>query len=180
MSYLNPLKIESSIYIIRSQKVMMDSDLASLYGVSTKVLNQAIKRNHKRFPLDFMFKINAKEYTNLRSQFVTSSLQHGGRRNLPYAFTENGIAMLSSVLSSERAIQVNITIIRVFTKLRKLLRANESIADKVQKIKKVTLNNFQIIFDKLDEVQEEIYVLKRNTPPLCPKRKKIGLIRDKK
>jgi len=108
--------IMNKIYLIRGQKVMLDSDLAELYNVRTKVLNQAVKRNFRRFPADFMFQLLEKEYENLRSQYVTSSW--GGRRGYPFVFTEQGVAMLSSVLNSERAILVNIHIIRVFTRMR--------------------------------------------------------------
>ena len=113
--------ISQKIYIIRGKKVMIDEDLAALYGVETKALNQAIKRNSTRFPDDFMFTLNRTETKNLRSQFVTSSSKYGGRRYLPHAFTEQGVAMLSSVLNSDRAIQVNIQIMRMFTRLREML-----------------------------------------------------------
>jgi hypothetical protein len=107
---------------------MLDSDLAVLYGVETRVLNQAVKRNLERFPEDFMFQLAAGEFENLKSQFVTSSLSnYGGRRKLPYVFTEQGVAMLSSVLNSERAIQVNIGIMRTFVNMRKMLSTNEEI-----------------------------------------------------
>ena len=115
-------KIEKVIYLIRGEKVMLDRDLASLYDVETKVLNRAVKRNLKRFPLDFMFQLTAEEAENLRCQFGTSSLSHGGRRYLPYVFTEQGVAMLSTVLNSERAISVNIEIMRAFVKLRRCSR----------------------------------------------------------
>lgn len=111
--------IVNKILEFRGVKVMLDSDLAQLYGVETKVLNQAVKRNMKRFPVDFMFQLDEDEFANLMSQFVTSSW--GGRRKLPFVFTEQGVAMLSSVLSSDRAIEVNIRIIRIFTRLRLLL-----------------------------------------------------------
>src|SRR4030042_6237664 len=111
--------IENKILFIRGKKVMLDKDLAMLYGVETKVLNQAIKRNITRFPEDFMFQLTSEEFQNLRSQIVTSSW--GGQRYFPYAFTENGVAMLSSVLNSERAVDVNIQIMRTFTRLREML-----------------------------------------------------------
>ncbi|MCF8060713.1 MAG: ORF6N domain-containing protein [Bacteriovoracaceae bacterium] len=114
-------QIKEMIYVIRGQKVMLNSDLAKLYGVETKVLNQAIKRNLRRFPDDFMFRLSIDEHGILRSQFVTSSLEHGGRRYQPLVFTENGVAMLSSILKSETAIDVNIAIMRIFTKLRSFL-----------------------------------------------------------
>src|SRR5258705_4797833 len=110
--------IERRIYLIRGQKVMIDEDLAELYGVPTKRLNQQVSRNRKRFPDDFMFRLNKTEAENLRLQFATSRSGHGGRRSLPYVFTEQGVAMLSSVLNSEQAIEVNITIMRAFVKLR--------------------------------------------------------------
>ncbi len=111
--------VVNKIYFIRGQKVMLDRDLASLYGVETKRLNEAVKRNIKRFPFDFMFQLNEKEFLNLKSQFATSSW--GGSRKLPFAFTEQGVSMLSSVLNSDRAISVNIQIMRIFTKIRQAL-----------------------------------------------------------
>ncbi len=128
---LHEEKIVNRIFLIRNKKVMFDKDLAELYGVETKVLNHAVKRNIMRFPTDFMFQLNEKESAiwsnvNLRSQIVTSSLSYGGNRYLPYVFTEQGIAMLSSVLKSETAIEVNIQIIRTFTKLREMLSSQEN------------------------------------------------------
>jgi hypothetical protein len=120
--------VERLIYVVRGQRVMFDADLARLYGVPTKALLQAVKRNASRFPLDFMFQTNRQEFADLRSQIVTSSDAHGGRRYLPYAFTEWGVAMLSSVLNSERAVQVNIAVIRTFVRLRQLLAANRAVA----------------------------------------------------
>ncbi len=123
--------IERKIHIVREQKVMLDSDLAALYGVETRVLNQAVKRNLQRFPEDFMFQITKEEFENLKSQFVTSSLgNYGGRRKLPYVFTEQGVAMLSSVLNSERAVQVNIGIMRAFVNMRKMFLTNEEVSRK--------------------------------------------------
>jgi len=126
--------IEQKIFVIRGYKVMMDKDLAKLYGVRTKALIQAVKRNKKRFPKDFMLTLTKKEAAILRSQIVTSSW--GGRRYLPYAFTEQGVAMLSSVLKSERAIQVNITIIRAFVKLRELLSTHVKLAHKLNELER--------------------------------------------
>jgi hypothetical protein len=117
------IHIENKILVIRGQKVMLDSDLALLYGVSTKVFNQAVKRNIERFPADFMFQITNIEYQNLKSQFVTSSF-HGGRRKLPYVFTEHGVAMLSGILNSKRAISVNIEIMRAFGCIRQIISSN--------------------------------------------------------
>src|SRR3989339_1392673 len=112
-------KIEKKIYFIREQRVILDKDLAELYGVETKKFNQAVKRNITRFPGDFMYKLTKDEYENLRSQFVTSSW--GGRRYLPYAFTETGVAMLSSILNSKKAIEVNLQIMRAFIKLQGMI-----------------------------------------------------------
>lgn len=116
---------------------MLDADLAGLYGISTKVFNQAIARNLARFPEDFMFRFTKDEFDNLRSQFVTSSLNHGGSRYLPYAFTEHGVAMLSSVLKSPRAVQMNISIIRAFIKLREILLTHKDLAERMEKLEQM-------------------------------------------
>src|SRR5579864_8120075 len=145
--------IETRIFMIRGQKVIVDSDLAGLYRVPTKVFNQAVKRNLKRFPKDFMFQLTGKEMEILRSQFVTSSW--GGRRNLPYAFTEQGVAMLSSVLNSERAVQVNIAIMRAFVKLREILTTHRDLADKIEDLeKKYRQHDIKIrtVFDAIREM----------------------------
>ena len=123
-------RIANAIYLIRNQKVMLDSDLADLYGVQTKVLNQAVSRNLNRFPEDFMFRLSDEEFENLRSQIVTSSW--GGRRTPPYAFTEHGVLMLSSVLRSERATQVNIAVVRTFVRMREILATHKDLARKVE------------------------------------------------
>ena len=125
-------KIEEKIFLIRNQKVMLDFHLAELYDISTKVLIQAIKRNANRFPYDFMFQLTQEEYNNLRSQFVTSSW--GGRRYLPYAFTEQGVAMLSSVLHSERAVLMNVAIMRSFVKLRDILSTHKELAQRLAEL----------------------------------------------
>lgn len=124
--------IERKIYVVREQKVMLDSDLATLYGVETKMLNRAVKRNLERFPEDFMFQLTAEEFENLRFQIGTSSSKsYGGRRYLPNVFTEQGVAMLSSVLNSERAVQVNIGIMRAFVNMRKMFLTNEEVSRKI-------------------------------------------------
>ncbi len=143
----------NKIIFIRSSKVMLDSDLAELYVVETRVLNQAVKRNIERFPDDFMFQLTAGEWENLKSQNVISSW--GGRRNQPFAFTEQGIAMLSSVLNSERAIKVNIAIMRAFVKLRKLLQTNEELNRKFQEIEKKYDKQFQVVFQVLKKLMEQ-------------------------
>ena len=159
--------IENKIYFIRNKKVMLDSDLAELYRVSTGNLNKAVKRNIKRFPEDFMFRLSEKEFENLKFQFGTSSW--GGRRTLPYVFTEQGVAMLSGVLNSDRAINVNIQIMRIFTKMREMLTDNLSIKLDIEEIKKKLQNqdkNIELVFTYLDELIEK----KDNFKP----RKQIG------
>lgn len=146
-------RIISRIFLIRDKKVMLDKDLAYLYGVNTKVLNQSVKRNHKRFPTDFMFQLSRGELSDLKSQIVTSSW--GGVRKLPLAFTEQGVAMLSSVLKSERAIQVNIEIIRTFTKIREILANNRNLILKIENIERRYDKNFKIIFDTLKKMMTE-------------------------
>src|SRR3990172_6171207 len=126
--------IESKIYLIRGHKVMLDSDLAELYGVETRALVQAVKRNIGRFPLDFMFQLNNQEVISLRSQIVISKTGRGGRRYLPYVFTEQGVAMLSSVLNSDRAIEVNIQIMRAFLKLREMIASHKDLAKRLDEL----------------------------------------------
>lgn len=143
-------QIQDMIYIIRDQRVMLDSDLAKLYGVETKVLNQAIKRNLGRFPEDFMFQISVEEHESLRSQFVTSKEGRGGRRYQPYVFTENGVAMLSSVLKSDTAIDINIAIMRVFIKLRSFYALDEKTNHKINKLEEDVTRVFKVVFQRLD------------------------------
>ena len=131
--------IEGRIYLIRGHKIMLDSDLAELYGITTKALVQAVKRNMKRFPADFLFQLTNQEVANLRSQIVTSSW--GGRRYVPYAFTEQDVAMLSSVLNSDRAIEVNIQIMRVFVKLREMIASNKELSKRLDELEKNTMPN---------------------------------------
>ena len=148
---------------------MLDSDLAELYEVDTKVLNQGVKRNMGRFPQDFMFQLTAEECNSLRSQFVTSKVGRGGRRYLPYVFTENGVAMLSSVLSSEKAIQINVSIMRIFTRLRSFLMLEKDLSDRVTKLEQGTNQMFKVVFERLDSYEEMV------TPRLPGNRKKVGL-----
>lgn len=129
-------RLEARIHLIRGVRVMLDSDLAALYGVPTKRLNQAVRRNRKRFPSDFMFQLTSAELANLRSQIVTSSLGHGGRRFRPLAFTEQGVAMLSSVLNSERAIAVNVLIMRAFVRLRAALGESAELRRQIQELER--------------------------------------------
>jgi hypothetical protein len=148
-------RITNKIYFIRKQKVMLDRDLAELYGVETKVLKQAVRRNIDRFPNDFMFEMSKKEFENWRSQFVTSNQDKMGLRYAPMAFTEQGVAMLSSVLKSKRAVQVNIQIMRTFTKLRKMLLDNAELRRELEDFKKVSEERFQIVFETLDQLLTE-------------------------
>ncbi len=156
-------QVIDKIFIIRRQKVMLDKDLAEMYGVEVKRLNEAVKRNLKRFPDDFMFQLSANDWQNLKSQFATSSW--GGIRKLPYAFTEQGVAMLSSVLKSETAIQVNIQIIRVFTKMKQMLLDNKELFIKIDKLeKKMTAHDEDLknIFIILKKLLQEPNTVKRN------------------
>ncbi|HLB05683.1 MAG TPA: ORF6N domain-containing protein [Thermodesulfobacteriota bacterium] len=157
-------RIERSILLLRGQKVMLDSDLAELYGVETRRLVEQVKRNIKRFPPDFMFQLTNQELINLRSQFATSSW--GGRRYPPYAFTEQGVAMLSSVLNSEKAIEVNILIMRAFMKLREMIASNKDLAKKFEELEKKYDTQFKIVFDAIRQLM---------APPE-PKPKKIGFL----
>jgi hypothetical protein len=149
--------IEHSILIIRGQKVMLDSDLAALYGVETKIFNQAVKRNIKRFPPDFMFQLTKEEAENLhlRSQIVTLSVGWGQHRKyLPYVFTEFGVAMLSSILRSERAILVNIEIMRTFGRIRQILASHADLAEKLQELERRYDESFKIVFDVLERLMK--------------------------
>ena len=161
--------IERRIYLIRGQKVMIDFDLAELYGVPTKRLNESVSRNKKRFPEDFMFRLTKQEAESLRSQFATSNVGlrlqiatsktgRGGRRYLPYAFTEQGVAMLSSVLNSEQAIEVNIAIMRAFVRLRQMLETNEELNRKFAAVvRKLSTHDkyFRVVFDELKKLTEK-------------------------
>ena len=155
------LQVHNKIYEIRGIKVMLDFDLAGLYEVETKVLNQSVKRNIKRFPPDFMFRLTKDEFESLKSQFVTSnklnslhietsSEKRGGNRRLPYAFTEQGLAMLSGILNSEKAINVNIAIMRAFVYLKQFALTNKELTDKLKKLESKTNKKFKDVYDALD------------------------------
>ena len=144
-------RVERLIYLIRDEKVMLDSDLADLYGVETRTLIQAVKRNIDRFPSDFMYQLSKKEDTNLRSQIVISK-DRGGRRYPPYAFTEQGVAMLSSVLRSERAIKVNIAIMRTFVQLRQIMQSNEKLSIQLDDLEKKYDEQFRIVFKAIHQL----------------------------
>lgn len=150
--------ISDKIYFIRNQKVMLDRDLAALYGIQTKVLKQAVKRNITRFPEDFMFELSNEEFSNWRSQIVTSNSDKMGLRYAPMAFTEHGVLMLSSVLNSEKAIQTNIQIMRIFSKVRQMLLDTTEIKLDIIQIQKKLENhdkNIELVFSYLDELTEK-------------------------
>lgn len=159
--------ISDKIYFIRNQKVMLDRDLALLYGIENKRLNEQVKRNISRFPEDFMFQLNQIEFQNLKSQIATSSW--GGSRKLPFAFTEHGVLMLSSILNSDKAIQTNIQIMRIFTKVRQMLLDTTDLKIDIMQIQKKLENhdkNIELVFSYLDELTDK----KENEKP----RTKIG------
>lgn len=162
--------IERRIYLIRGEKVMLDEDLAELYQVETKMLNRAVKRNLDRFPQDFMFELSKEEYESLRYQIGTSKGK-GGRRYIPYAFTEQGIAMLSSVLNSKRAIQVNIAIMRAFVQFRKLMADNEKLARQVAELEKTTSKHSIEITSIFEAIKK---LIKAQVPIDEPNKKRIG------
>lgn len=147
-------RIESLIYIIREERVMLDQDLAELYQVETKALVQAVQRNAKRFPRDFMFQLSFQEFTALRSQIVTSK-GRGGRRTAPYVFTEHGVAMLSSVLRSERAVEINIEIVRAFVKLRQLVVSNAELANRLNHLEQKYDSQFKVVFDAIRKLMSD-------------------------
>jgi hypothetical protein len=166
MSQHEPAKlvgIEGLIYLIRGQKVMLDKDLAALYGVETRSLVQAVKRNVRRFPEDFCFTLSDQEFSVLRSQIVISN--RGGRRTPPLVFTEQGVAMLSGVLHSDRAIQANVEIVRTFVRLRKLLVTNDALAEKLDILEKRYDKQFKLVFDAIREIM---------TPTQPPPTRRIG------
>jgi len=172
MEHLIPLeRIEKRIIMLRGQKVMLDSDLAQLYEVPVSALNQAIKRNITRFPEDFMFQLTENEHESLRSQFVILEVGRGRHRKyLPYAFTEQGVAMLSSVLHSERAVQVNIAIMRTFVHLRGIISTHKDLALKLDALEQKYDAQFRVVFDAIRALMEPSPGMKR----------RIGFARDAK
>jgi len=146
--------IENKIYLIRGMRVMLDSNLARLYGVPTKSLNLAVKRNIERFPIDFMFQLDNDETTLLRSQIETSKKGRGGRRYLPYVFTEQGVAMLSAVLKSKRAVQMSIAIVRAFIKLRELLATHKDVLVEIEKLRRTQKEHGQHIINILNVIKQ--------------------------
>lgn len=158
-------RIEQRILFIRGHKVMLDSHLAALYGVETRTLVQAVKRNLARFPLDFMFQLENQDVSSLRSQIVISNMGRGGRRFLPYVFTEQGIAMLSTVLNSDRAIHVNIEIMRAFVRLRQILSTHKDLARKLAQLERKYDAQFRVVFDAIRKLME---------PSPVPPKRRIG------
>ncbi|MCD7780209.1 MAG: ORF6N domain-containing protein, partial [Candidatus Gastranaerophilales bacterium] len=167
------IEIKNLIYVIRGQKVMLDSDLAMLYGVLTKNLNKAVKRNIQRFPEDFMFQITKEEYENLKFQFGTSNNQWGGRRTLPFVFTEQGISMLSSVLQSEQAIAINIQIMRMFVKIKQYAIEHQDLQEQIVELKNYFIQYAQDNNAEIDRINEAINLLLDRTKP-----EKIGFKTD--
>jgi hypothetical protein len=166
-------EIEEKIYLVRGQRVMLDSDLAEVYSVSTKRLNEQVRRNIDRFPDDFMFQLTEQEFESLRSQIATSNKQRGGRRYLPYAFTEHGAVMLASVLNSATAIEASIKVVRAFVKMRSILALHQDLADRIEQLEKVAYKynqDFRVVFQLLGEIKRDPKFLKR----------KIGFVEEKK
>jgi ORF6N domain len=159
--------IARSILVLRGQRVLLDVELADLYGVATKALLQAVRRNRERFPEDFMIQLTDAEWIILRSQTVTSNAQHGGRRYPPYAFTEQGVAMLSSVLRSHRAIAVNVQIMRAFVRMRELLASNTALARKLDELERKYQHHDEAIKAILSAIRELM-------TPVAPKHRPIG------
>ncbi len=170
------VKIQNLIYVIRGQRVMLDSDLARLYEVETKVLNQAVKRNVERFPEDFMFQLSKEEYEFLRSQFVTSKIKtetRGGRQYFPYVFTEQGVSMLSSVLKSKKAIQINVQIMRTFVKMREWAIENKEMAQRLKELEHYFIQHCKDNQSDIRELREAMDLLFDRTKPA-----KIGFKTD--
>ena len=179
-----PENLAPLIFLVRGEKVLLDADLAALYGVEARALNQAVARNIGRFPADFMFRLSAEEYAGIRSRFVAasqgrdanssqtvmSSRKHRGRIYLPYAFTEQGVAMLSSVLRSARAVEVNIAIMRTFVQLRRLMDSNRGLARKIEAMEKKYDEQFAVVFDAIKKLIADDRAAK------SPPKRRIGFI----
>ena len=161
----NLIQIQNLIYVIRGQRVMFDSDLAMLYEVETKALNRAVKRNLERFPEDFMFQLTKEEWENLRCQNGTSSSEHGGRRFMPYVFTEQGVSMLSSVLKSARAIQINVEIMRTFVKMRQWAIENKEIAQRLAELEHYFIQHCKDNKSDIQEIKDAMNLLMDRTKP---------------
>lgn len=157
-------RIEKAILLVRGEKVILDADLAALYGVTTTRLNEQVKRNKDRFPGDFAFRLTKEEFTNLISQFATSSAAHGGRRKLPLVFTEHGAIMAANVLNSKRAVQASVQVVRAFVRLRQILASNAELASKLAELEGKYDRQFKVVLDAIRQLM---------TPPASP-RKQIG------
>ncbi len=172
--------IARHILLLREQRVMLDADLADLYGVETKVLVQAMKRNLERFPADFMFQLNAEEFSNLRSQLVTSSSGYGGRRYAPYAFTEQGVAMLSSVLKSPRAIAINIEIMRAFVQVRAALATHQDLAKQLaalqDRTESLAMSHETFSRNTRQQLKQVFDTLRELMTPTEPAKRPIGFV----
>jgi hypothetical protein len=167
-----PMKVDGAIqrriFVVRGERVMLDSDLAALYGVTTGNLNLAVRRNSTRFPPDFMFSLTDKEHSSLLLQFARANTGRGGRRTSPYVFTEHGVAMLSSVLNSERAIQVNIAILRAFVRMRRLIAANKDLAARVDKLEhgqQRVASVIEILVEDIDRLASDVRRMKALPKP---------------
>jgi hypothetical protein len=167
-----PTRIESLIYTIRGQRVMLDSDLAKIYGVATGALNQALKRNIERFPDDFVFQLSSEELENLISQFVISRKNYGGRRKLPWVFTEHGALMLASVLKSGRAVEMSVSVVRAFVLMREQLTANKDLAQKLGELESRVSGHDESIQNLFEAIRQLV------EPPLPEGRKQIGFMRE--
>lgn len=163
--------IEQRIVILRGQRVMLDADLAEVYGVTTKRLNEQVKRNRERFPKDFMFRLMEAETLHLRSQFATTR-QHGGRRTLPYAFTEHGAVMAASVLNTPTAVQVSVLVVRAFIRLRELALAHLDLAKRLRELERRYDAKFRVVFDAIRALMEP--------PAKEPSRRRIGFVDDER
>jgi hypothetical protein len=157
-------RVERAVLRVREHNIMLDADLAALYQVDVRALNQAVKRNRSRFPVDFMFRLTDREATTLRSQTVTAKMGRGGRRSAPYAFTEQGVAMLSSVLRSARAVHVNIAIMRAFVRLRQEIASNSHLARKLSELEEKYDTQFTVVFEAIRELMV----------PRSPAKRRIG------
>lgn len=163
--------IEKSILLVRGQRVILDAELAALYGTTTKRLNEAVSRNRKRFPEDFMFQLTTEELEKLKSHFATSSSPHGGRRTLPYAFTEHGAIMASNILRSEEAVRMSVFVVRAFVKLREMVSANEKLASQLAKLEKRIDRHDGIIVEIVRTMQQLV-----DSPKDDRKQRRIGFI----
>src|SRR5258705_11450286 len=163
-------RVEKAILLIRGEKVILDTDLAALYGVTTTRLNEQVRRNHHRFPGDFAFRLTKQEFANLISQIATSSSQHGGRRKPPLVFTEHGAIMAANVLNSKTAVQASVQVVRAFIRLRQMLTSNAELARKLSDLERKYDSQFRVVFDAIRQLM---------TPPE-PQRKQIGFAKSTK